>query len=578
MAEVLSDRRVIVLIDDLDRTDPKVIPKLLLALRDLLDFSKFTFVLAFDHSIVAKAISSHNPAWQNSESFLDKIIDFPFDLPAPTPLQVERLARDQFAKLCPFVPSPALNEIIGLIPANPRRLKLLGRVIASTKVEAARHAVDEINWRVAIIFAMLRLECSQLATELLEMSIDIDSSESTWLHWALLSKEDREAKTKVATDDLIKKHNQIHNSPRLGVLIRAWRDAIPSISGEGLRYQAMFTITPQSITWGEFRCFLASWRKDKSREGLVRFVNQRVASSAQPASNVAAELADASISYYATTLERAAQVHSQVDHLAIVTEAADVLDMSRAMFVDMAVHELAPDLLLPAWMRLHSVVLQWLHFNANPGEVELRAKESQLLADFAQKIPNPLEVYDALRPWEEEESFWGQREAELKTAFSGALQAAVLEGVCNEALALVEVPGQLKQLRKNDPLALKYLLCSPDSPMFVGERKERLLTALAERKSGPYAAEDASDYLGAQLAALQHKDPICDADSRQKFIKDHPDFFAQLWSLVVSRPSQFRGLSALRGQRDSLIAAGMDSKQLLAPEWLDAPRAPPVGP
>lgn len=163
MADVLLGRRVIVLIDDLDRTDPKVIPKLLLALRDLLDFSQFTFVLAFDHRVVAKAITSHNPAWQNPESFLDKIIDFPFDLPAPTSLQVERLARDQFAKLCPFVPNSVLDTIIPLIPANPRRLKLLGRVIASTKDEAARHAQDEINWTVAIIYAMLRLECSQLA-------------------------------------------------------------------------------------------------------------------------------------------------------------------------------------------------------------------------------------------------------------------------------------------------------------------------------------------------------------------------------------------------------------------------------
>src|SRR5262249_49909849 len=46
--EKLQDKRLVVLIDDLDRCAPNLIPQLLLSLRGLLDLPGFTFLLAFD--------------------------------------------------------------------------------------------------------------------------------------------------------------------------------------------------------------------------------------------------------------------------------------------------------------------------------------------------------------------------------------------------------------------------------------------------------------------------------------------------------------------------------------------------
>jgi predicted KAP-like P-loop ATPase len=114
-----------VFIDDLDRTDPTVVPKLLLALRELLDVPKFVFVLAFDRGTVSRALAEYNTAWGPwGEAILEKIIDFPFELPTPTPGQVKALAVRQFGELCPFVPLDRLNEVAALLPDNPRRLKL----------------------------------------------------------------------------------------------------------------------------------------------------------------------------------------------------------------------------------------------------------------------------------------------------------------------------------------------------------------------------------------------------------------------------------------------------------------------
>ncbi len=54
----LNGRRVIVFIDDLDRADLRLVPQLLMALRELLDLPGFIFVLAFDDEIISKALTA----------------------------------------------------------------------------------------------------------------------------------------------------------------------------------------------------------------------------------------------------------------------------------------------------------------------------------------------------------------------------------------------------------------------------------------------------------------------------------------------------------------------------------------
>src|SRR5260370_40923338 len=80
----VKQRRLVVLIDDLDRCAPELLPQLLLSLRELLDLPGFTFVLAFDDEIVARALSDENPAWSDGSDFLVKILDFRFHLPSIT--------------------------------------------------------------------------------------------------------------------------------------------------------------------------------------------------------------------------------------------------------------------------------------------------------------------------------------------------------------------------------------------------------------------------------------------------------------------------------------------------------------
>src|SRR5205823_2979995 len=143
--------------DDLDRCSPALIPQLLLSLRELLDLPGFTFILAFDDEIVAKALTEKNPAWIQGNDFLEKILDFRFHLPPITEQQKEKLTVRAMAKYCSFVPTESTNKIKDLLPCNPRKLKSLIRNMAVLQPQIERHDPDELCWPDVWLAQMLRL-------------------------------------------------------------------------------------------------------------------------------------------------------------------------------------------------------------------------------------------------------------------------------------------------------------------------------------------------------------------------------------------------------------------------------------
>ena len=120
--DALGKRRVIVIIDDLDRTDPKLLPELFLSLRDVLDLPGFSFVLAFDVDIVARALTEEYTAWGKGEEFLEKIIDFPLSLPIPSDQQLRNFLFTQLDRECSFVSRRALEDV-SLTAQKPKKNK-----------------------------------------------------------------------------------------------------------------------------------------------------------------------------------------------------------------------------------------------------------------------------------------------------------------------------------------------------------------------------------------------------------------------------------------------------------------------
>jgi KAP family P-loop domain len=157
LREKLGNRRVVVFVDDLDRADPKVIPKTLLAMRELLDWQGFAFVLAFDKEMVASALGDYSKAFgESANRFLEKIIDVPFDVPPPSAAARQRLARQALQACCNFIPSEALEQSIHCFPGNPRQVKLIARTFGTLGEVVNRHRPGELNLHAMLLQTVLR--------------------------------------------------------------------------------------------------------------------------------------------------------------------------------------------------------------------------------------------------------------------------------------------------------------------------------------------------------------------------------------------------------------------------------------
>src|ERR1043166_245982 len=75
--------RLVVVIDDLDRATPEVVPHLLLALRELFDIPGCAFIVALAPKILGRALPAIHPGWGTTGEFIEKIVQFPFWLPPP---------------------------------------------------------------------------------------------------------------------------------------------------------------------------------------------------------------------------------------------------------------------------------------------------------------------------------------------------------------------------------------------------------------------------------------------------------------------------------------------------------------
>ncbi|EKE73776.1 KAP family P-loop NTPase fold protein [Oceanibaculum indicum] len=74
-----AGKRILVIIDDIDRLTPEETRQLFTVIKALADFPNVVYLLAFDRDVAAKAI--HQQSGLPGDRYLEKIIQVPFDLP-----------------------------------------------------------------------------------------------------------------------------------------------------------------------------------------------------------------------------------------------------------------------------------------------------------------------------------------------------------------------------------------------------------------------------------------------------------------------------------------------------------------
>jgi len=93
-----SDRKVIVVIDDLDRLTPEEISQMFQVIKSIADFPNVVYILAFDKEVVVNALEKEDNV-RNGEEYIEKIIQLPLQVPDPSEGALENLFENQISEI-----------------------------------------------------------------------------------------------------------------------------------------------------------------------------------------------------------------------------------------------------------------------------------------------------------------------------------------------------------------------------------------------------------------------------------------------------------------------------------------------
>ncbi|WP_087509729.1 KAP family P-loop NTPase fold protein [Cellulomonas iranensis] len=154
-----AEKRIVVLIDDLDRCPPDAIVQVLEAVHVLTDVQGFVFVMALDYAVLIKAVKERY-ATTDAPLFVEKIVQIPFWIPEVdrseqvisdiVPNWDESLGLDEPAKR-------VLQDVVHLaLRTNPRQVK---RLVNSMMI-AQRILGEETSTHVdnSLLLAMIGLQ------------------------------------------------------------------------------------------------------------------------------------------------------------------------------------------------------------------------------------------------------------------------------------------------------------------------------------------------------------------------------------------------------------------------------------
>lgn len=103
------ERRIIIVIDDIDRLNENEIRQTFQLVKSVADFPYTTYLLSFDREIVSKTLESEQNGY--GKQYLEKIIQIPFELPEPSKLGFESKLNYELKKVINSSPHDDFDRV-----------------------------------------------------------------------------------------------------------------------------------------------------------------------------------------------------------------------------------------------------------------------------------------------------------------------------------------------------------------------------------------------------------------------------------------------------------------------------------
>ena len=342
LQDILGEKRVIVLIDDLDRTAPELVPEILFALKELMNIPGFSFICAFDPVVVGQVLGKFHPGFGDGLKFLDKIIDYPRWIPAPPPEALAKMAIADASHSCPFVPESVISNSVKLLPANPRAIRQFIRILALLKLQIERHHARELRWPAIVAANILKVRYPRLAHELLNVSGFWDSIGVVGL--TLRDRDEHGKMTKAVEEHIASVCSSV------GVVLElSQKDEIKSamlelcshinlfsgLSGDSISYQFNVGEAPAAVTWKEFDAFISVWRANQSTATVQAWISRHALQVERVELEVYRELLDAAVRRYGELLQQADDTFREGEKLPLIAFAESLFALLQVLVFEM---------------------------------------------------------------------------------------------------------------------------------------------------------------------------------------------------------------------------------------------------
>lgn len=409
LEQTLGTRRIIVLIDDLDRTDPKLVPEMLFALKEILDVRGLASVCAFDPNVVGQVLGQFHPGFGDGLRFLEKIIDYPRWLRPPSPAQLAKLAIADAVRYCNYVPVDALARAVTLLPANPRAVRQFVRLLALLRPQVERHDDREIHWPILLAANVLKVRFPHVAPEVLHNGEFWESvKHSTWgtedhdgsKRAAIIDKEVERIAEMYGIRGAAK--TQFHRCvSEIGSKLEAWF----GISQELLMYQFRLAEEPCAVTWKEFDAFLVDhWKHRTDVASPTDWMNAHAVKTGTSQDQVFVELFQAAVQARLTKLGNAADALSEADVGRHLEDAASLAALISVLLLDFGgIDTDSPRVSADELRKLLESFAQYASWRTGDAHRKARETEEQLLLQAVSRWgPDILTLVDGigLNRWE----------------------------------------------------------------------------------------------------------------------------------------------------------------------------------
>lgn len=555
----IGDRKMVVMVDDLDRVRPELVPEMLLVLREALDQPNFFYILALDPAVVTRGLGRLHEAWGDSTDFLEKIIELPRRLPAPTDEELRFFIHEQIERSDRTVRKEVLGALSPILSRNPRKLKLLLRYLASLSTLTARFGPEEIDWEAFYICQMLRLEFSDEALRLADDTVAIEALELGAIKDQFAA-EQQAPPTARGYDSYVPKGETA--AKRFRAIAEAIRVRGRSKGWYGLRECLLLPDDPPLITFQEFEAFLTSFATVSGELQRQSTVAAQVARIQATDARSVAGLFEFAIKYRHWAMEVAIDVKTEPE---IQKRLRPVADITTIMEILARMGALPSDNDGAArFHRFLNHVSSWAQFGVPDYHANLRAREQCMLREFLEQFTGEglLAVYEQ---WEQgEPGFITRPTNNSNDAFLRDLKAKVQQRAAAVLLDLFTLPEGLEMFWGNRWMWTKRLLVASDSPIFRGEHR---ITFLALALESTDAKPVLVDNFFTHLRMLGYA--AFESQAARALIEDH-GVVAAVWKAALGIVLQPRQVGSLAQTRARLIGSGVPEALLPLPSWFVA--------